>query len=336
MVEGAPHEARWLRAQPRRTLPEHLLERIVRTAFPQCHGIDAQSLPDGWRNANFKLSLDCTPEPIVLRIYEHDPSICQKEIDLIRPIGGSVPVPEVIHAEPRGWEEMPPFALMRYMEGISFRELTRSGDKDAIAQASYAVGETLALIGRTTFGKPGWLAPGPNVAAPLLPGANRMPRFVDLCLASAHLQERMPTDLRDRTHAFVWAWAPQLADLDEEACLVHGDFGKRNLLVRSIKGRWTVVAVLDWEFAISGSPLADLGHFLRYERVSRPLVEPNFSNGYLHAGGTLAQDWRQLARLVDLTALCESLTHEDLPNTVVAELVELVRSTVENRDPQLS
>jgi hypothetical protein len=82
--------------------------------------------------------------------------------------------------------------------------------------------------------------------------------------------------------------------------------------------------------------LADLGHFLRYERVSRPLVEPNFSNGYLHAGGTLAQDWRQLARLVDLTALCESLTHEDLPNTVVAELVELVRSTVENRDPQLS
>ena len=31
-------------------------------------------------------------------------------------------------------------------------------------------------------------------------------------------------------------------------------------------GRWAVAAVLDWEFAVSGSPLADVGHFLRYER----------------------------------------------------------------------
>ena len=336
MVDGAPHEARWLRAQPRRALPAQLFERIVQTAFPRCHVIDTQPLPDGWRNANFKLSLNCAPEPIVLRIYEHDPSICQKEVDLIRLIGGSVPVPEVIHAEAQGWEEIPPFALMRYVEGISFRELTRSGDKDAIAQASYSAGEILASIGRTRFSKPGWLAPGPNVATPLLTATNQTPRFVDLCLASTHLQERMAADLRDRTRAFVWAWAPQLADLDEEACLVHGDFGKRNLLVRSIEGRWTVVAVLDWEFAVSSSPLADLGHFLRYERASRPLVEPNFSDGYSDAGGKLPQSWRQLARLVDLTALCESLTHDELPDTVVTELVELVRATVENRDPQLS
>ena len=33
---------------------------------------------------DFKLTLDCTPEPIVLRVYEHDTSLCQKEADLIR------------------------------------------------------------------------------------------------------------------------------------------------------------------------------------------------------------------------------------------------------------
>jgi fructokinase len=134
----------------------------------------------------------------------------------------------------------------------------------------------------------------------------------------------------------VWSWAPRFAQLDDEACLVHGDFGKRNLLVRSIAGKWFLAAVLDWEFAVSGSPLADLGHFLRYERASCPLAEPHFSSGYLHAGGKLSPDWRQLARLVDLTALCESLTHDQLPDTVVTELVELVRATVENCDPQLT
>jgi hypothetical protein len=47
----------------------------------------------------------------------------------------------------------------------------------------------------------------------------------------------------------------------------------------------------------------------------------------------LPDEWRRLARVVDLTALCESLTHDDLPDDVVVELVELVRATVDNRDP---
>ena len=68
----------------------------------------------------------------------------------------------------------------------------------------------------------------------------------------------------------------------------------------------------------------------------RALAEPHFSDGYLHAGGKLPQNWRQLARLVDVSALCESLTHGQLPDTVVAELVELIRAVVENRDPRLA
>ena len=334
MVAGPPDEARWIRAEPRRTLPAPFLERIVHTAFPHCRVVNVQPLADGLRNANFKLQLDCTPEPIVLRLYEHDASLCQKEVDLVRLIGSSVPVPEVIHAEPRGWEDIPPFTLMRYVDGISFHELKRTGDREAIAQAAYSAGKTLASIGRTTFAKPGWLAPGPNVTAALLEGSDPMPRFVDLCLASTKLQHRMRADLRDRAHALIWSWAAQLRHLDGQACLVHGDFGKRNLLVQSMAGRWIVTAVVDWEFAVSGCPLADLGHFLRYERASRPLAEPQFSEGYLHAGGKLPQNWLRLARLVDLIALCESLTHDQLPHTVVAELVELVRATVENCDPQ--
>jgi aminoglycoside phosphotransferase (APT) family kinase protein len=336
MIAGAPDEARWLRAEPRRVLPAPLLERIVHTAFPRARVVGAQPLADGLRNANFKLQLDSPPESIVLRIYEHDPSICGKEVDLIRLVEGSVPVPVVIHAEPRGWEDIPPFILLRYVEGITFHELKRSGDKDAIAQAAYSAGKTLACIGRRTFSKPGWLAPGPTVTAALLEGADPNPRFVDLCLASTNLQRRLGADLRDRTHALVWSWAPQLSQLDDAACLVHGDFGKRNLLVRGIAGKWIVAAVIDWEFAVSGSPLADLGHFLRYERASRPLLEPHFSNGYSHAGGKLPHNWRQLARLVDVAALCESLTHDQLPDTVVAELVELIRAVAENRDPRLA
>ncbi len=162
-----------------------------------------------------------------------------------------------------------------------------------------------------------------------------IPRFFDLCLASVNLQKRMPADLRHCIHVFAWSWAARLAGLEHETQLVHGDFNRRNLIMQCVAGQWRVAAVLDWEFAVSGSPLGDLGNFLRYERTARPLVEPHFSTGYLHGGGTLPENWRTLARLVDLTALCESLTHDELPNTVAIELVELVRATVESRDPQL-
>jgi len=68
---------------------------------------------------------------------------------------------------------------------------------------------------------------------------------------------------------------------------------------------------------------------------SHPVAEPHLSSGYLAAGGTLPSAWRGLARLIDLTALCESLTHDHLPGQIASELVELVRATVEHRDPQL-
>jgi hypothetical protein len=94
------------------------------------------------------------------------------------------------------------------------------------------------------------------------------------------------------------------------------------------------VAVLDWEFAVSSSPLVDLGHFLRYERDSRLIAEPYFSDGYLHVGGRLPQNWRQLARLLDLTALCESLTHNQLPVRLSMNWwnssVELSRTAIRN------
>ena len=134
----------------------------------------------------------------------------------------------------------------------------------------------------------------------------------------------------------MWSRAGQLATLGNEARLVHGDFNRRNLVLRCEAGRWSVAAVLDWEFAVSGSPLADLGNFLRYERASQPLAEPHFSAGYLHAGGALPENWRNLARLIGLTSMCESLTRDELPDDVVSELVELARAVVERRDPQFT
>ena len=303
-----------------------VVARMVERAFPRARVAETLPLSDGFRNSNFKVRLEGVKEPMVLRVYRHDPALCRKELDLIRFLAGSVPVPEVISAEPCGLEELPPFVWMCFVEGITFRELRRSGDREAIARAAGSVGETLAAIHRTAFSKPGWLAPALEVTAPLLEGANSMPRFVDICLASANLQARLPAAVCERVRGAMWSAAPELVPLENQAQLVHGDFNKRNILVREDGGRWPVAAVLDWEFAVSSAPLTDFGNFLRYERASRPQAEPHFSDGYRRAGGSLPADWRRLARLVDLVALCESLTRDWLPADVETELVELLQA----------
>jgi aminoglycoside phosphotransferase (APT) family kinase protein len=328
-----PAEARWHRAEPRRTWPVADLERMVHRAFPGSRAVDVQPLSGGMRNANFKLRLDRFPEAITLRLFEHDASLCQKEIDVMRLVAGLVPVPEVLYGEPNGFDEFPPFLVARYVEGVTLQELKRGGDRNAIVEAAHSAGETLAAIGRITFPKPGWLGPGPAVTAPLLEGTNVAPRFVDLCLASPALERRIPQHLRERASRLVWSRAAEPAVLENESRLVHCDFGKRNLVMRTVDGCWSVAAVLDWEFAVSDSPLIDLGHFLRYERRSSPLAEPHFSKGFLEGGGSLPEDWLRLGRLLDLTALLEALTRDYLTEEIVAELVELVRATVEDRDP---
>jgi hypothetical protein len=59
-----------------------------------------------------------------------------------------------------------------------------------------------------------------------------------------------------------------------------------------------VAAVLDWECALSGSPLIDVGHFLRYEPEHTPLREPYFSRALVESGGFLPDDWRRISRVV--------------------------------------
>ncbi len=149
---------------------------------------------------------------------------------------------------------------------------------------------------------------------------------MDLCLASGNLQRRLPPRICEGVHD---AAQPELAHLDEQANLTHGDFGKRNVLVREVGGQWEVAAILDWEFAVSGTPLVDLANFLRYERASRPVVEPFFSDGYVEAGGVLPEDWRRLARLIDLVALCELLSRDAVADDIAMEIAGLVCATVD-------
>ncbi len=61
------------------------------------------------------------------------------------------------------------------------------------------------------------------------------------------------------------AWLPENDPADDQSAIVHGDYRAGNLIFDNDKP--SIAAVLDWELATIGHPLADLGYFLMPYRL---------------------------------------------------------------------
>lgn len=311
----------------------HLIPRLVAKAFPHSLILNFTKLTGGLINSNFRIRLDSTEQPLVLRIYQRDSEAYAREVGLLQLVRRTVPVPQVLYAETDAREVGRPFAILSYIDGISFRELKRRGNTEATQHAAYEIGKVLAAIGHYSSDHARALGIPFAVTETFIQGPDPVPRFLERCLSSSILQARVEDESRTRLRDFIWSWAPRLATVENEQRLVHCDFGSRNILLRAREANapsCEVAGIIDWEFAFFGSPLIDIGHFLRYERPEEPLREPHFSRGYLEGGGTLPTNWRELARVLDLTALVELLTRPELPNEIVAELLGLIRDTLQN------
>ena len=104
---------------------------------------------------------------------------------------------------------------------------------------------------------------------------------------------------------------------------MHGDVNSKNLLVDP--DSLHVTGVVDWEFAHSGSPYADLGNLLRFDRA------PALIGAVLEARGRLVHDQGgetlALARAADLSALVDLAVHEH-ESPVAAHAADLLRTMV--------
>jgi len=306
------------------------VRRLVAAAFPNRKVARTEPLTGGLINTNLKIYFESDFNPVVLRLYRDGAAACDKEVAIHNLIHRHVPAPEILHAE----SKEPAFAFVEYVEGLTFQQLKRTNNLKAIQQASASIGKTLAAIGRFRFPAPGRLLASEAslvVGNKFIEGPDPIPRILDRFLASNTFQRRAGSKLVDQLHDFVWSYAPILPSLQTDCSLVHNDFGNRNILVSEVNGVWAVAAILDWELAFSGSPLLDVGNFLRYELDAAPLREPYFSRAFVEHGGHLPDNWKPVVKLIDLTGLVECLTHDELPNDVEAELFALIDATLAMR-----
>ena len=287
---------------------------------------EVEPLAGGIMNWNYRLRLTGSAERYVIRFHDRMPASCAKETRLLELVREDMPVPRVLFVgsdEAGGW---PPFCVLEWIDGISLREVRRRGNERGVAQACHDAGRLLPRLLRYTFDRTGLLDADLSVDDGPFTDLS-LSGVVEHFTASPLFRQRVDETMRARLLAFLRATADLHPDAGP-AALVHGDFNSPNIFVHETSGRWTVAAILDWEFAFAGSILSDVGNMLRYERADRPRYEPNFSRGLVDGGWPLPDQWLLRARLADLPALCDLLARDDVPDAVVVELLELLMETI--------
>jgi aminoglycoside phosphotransferase (APT) family kinase protein len=280
------------------TLPGH---RIVATA----------PLAGGYSNDNTLVTTD--RGRYVLRRYRprggrDQSATCAVEAALAGRLAGTgVPVAEVIAADPPGRAAGQPMLLARFAPGVTVRKAL-ARDPGAAAGLGGAAGQALAAISSVRFDRPGSFS-GPELIPSTAGLPASLPEFVDICLQAAPAAASvLSAGELGRLRALAAASDPLARSVAAARQLVHADYNGKNLLALSRDGRWSISAVLDWEFAFSGSPLVDVGNMLRFRAEQPDGFAGAFITGYRDAGGRLPPGWREISEALDLYALADFLT----------------------------
>lgn len=322
-------QQRWERRHPLISLDTPTLTAMLQPIFPGKRLASAQVLTEGYVNTNYKITVDGIDEAFVLRLYVRDRAACQKDVDIFNLVQNGVPVPELLYADTTGSHFNAPYSVMKWVDGILLSAILASKNEADIAESAYAVGHVLAAIGSYTFPHAGFFGPGLTVDAPF-DDTTTFVGLIEEFLFKGVAGERLGQDLTERLWTFVKSNAHHLDAIASNASLVHSDFKGINILLRKNgQQKWSVSAVLDWEFAFSNTPLIDIGNMLRYDRLYPAAFEQEFIRGFLDQGGHLPTQWKLIARLLDLISLCEFLNRRQARrDTMVADVTELILATI--------
>ena len=234
----------------------------------------------------------------------------RREREVLARIAQFVPVPHVAVADDSRTVVRAPYLIYRWVDGITLNDCRRRHSASALMALAEPLGRLLATIAAIGVDDQAFTG-----TVRRLPGIAESLADADARLASSLARDRLGPKAADALRAALTANRPRLIELEAHSGLVHGDFGGRNVIVRSPDDvSWDVTSVIDWESAAIASAFWDVGSLFRYHTRYSPEFLASFARGYSAAGGTLPDEWCRLARLIDVTQLVQVLSEDrDLP-----------------------
>jgi Ser/Thr protein kinase RdoA (MazF antagonist) len=280
------------------------------SAFGLSHeSCDVRLLTGGFMNANFMVSGG--GNKFVFRVYSTDRTTAERERDVLQFLRSyPVKVPRAFALlESRGR----PITVLEYVDGMTLEDKILSGEP--IEAPFYEeIGRQLAEIHAIHFDEAGFIGPGLAIGREYEDSNIFIKQFIEKTLDQMPT-ERLDAGMRERFRRLVrdkWHLVAQTGPLRQ---LVHTDFNPKNMMV-STGPDTQLLAILDWEFCLSGNGLIDLGNFFRFSEDYAPNAREHFEKGYRSVTSQLSADWMETSRLLDLGNMCSFLERrEDYPES---------------------
>jgi aminoglycoside phosphotransferase (APT) family kinase protein len=311
------------RAEPTTVLDGAEIRELIRSRLS---GFEIESLwvlTGGFVNSNYRLVLR-DHRSLVLRIAAR-PGDLKKELGVLKRIHDAVPVPAVVVEDFSGPR---PFALLEFIEGTLLSDSLGSLDAADLTRVAFEAGISLQAIHSFDLGKAGFFDENFVFNPAFENFGGGLYDYIFSNLASGRVRERLGENLAACALEYVQANRDEYWSIPNSTRLIHCDYNLKNILIRQIGSVWKVAGVLDWEFAIAGSPLVDIGNFLRFEDELPPGFSASVIKGYLSSSIGLPDNWREVARLLDLAAMVNFLDSEEETTKSFRTAVSVIAKTV--------
>ncbi len=325
---------RWTRTTAKLQLDAEAVARLMEPAFPGATVTEVARAKGGLMNTNLQVHLSNRAQPVLLRLYQRDAAQARIEVAATRRVAGQIPVPSLIHYSDDNPITGGAYAIMEWIEGERLEIVAPTLGRDDFAQLGRFLGQTLGAIHGFQFDRTGFLDEELDVAEPADVGHSGLIAYLEHCLMAGRGGARLGEELTSELLAFAERRSDLLDTWPGAPCLVHSDFNGSNILVhqRPSDGDWEVAAVLDWEFAFSGSPAFDFGNLLRPLLGDVEVFAEATAEGYRQSGRELPTNWRRIARVAGLFAWAEFLDRPNLDAAWIDDARKIIGSTIAEPD----
>lgn len=295
----------WEKTQDSYAIDPGVIKKMVAIAYPERSLISNELVNGGCANLNFKIQLDTDLSPLILRIYLRDKYIAKQEQSLSHLLQPIIPIPKVYKICDYGNYR---FAIHEFISGITLRELLLSNEAYDVERIMYEVGIMLSKISKHEFSASGFFDENLNITHNI--SSEYYVKYAKNTLQNAIAFEQLSTQLILNINTIFDKYAQIFPD-ENDRQLVHADFDPANILVSKINDDWSIVGILDWEFAFSGSTLCDIANMLRYADQMPKKYEHGFLQGLKDGGINLPNNWKVRIDLLNLFSLVDCLARSN-------------------------
>lgn len=252
-------------------------------------------LEGGWSGQTFLA--EAAGERSVVRVYARPsprgPAAHEVDAALLHLVRGLVPVADVLEVR-QAAGDLPPLLVTSFLPGERADLVLPRLDDAGLATLGRNLGALLARLAAMPMLRAGMFVDSDLRIDPFVDADTDLTAWV-----AAHDLGLEPGEQAGLDEVAEGAQA----DLDgvRRVSLVHSDLNPKNLLVDP--DTLEVTGLVDWEYAHAGTPYADLGNLLRFERA--PVFADAVLGEYADRLGEDPQRALDLARAADLFALVE-------------------------------